>query len=91
MVELDPCKRLSTIKEQLLKDIIGEADPSEEEEFGRMIEQVLPDLEIKALELAARCREHGGSEELCDEAGIRKLFEDAYRELEKKYAECESG
>lgn len=89
MVELDPCKRLETIEKQILPSIVEKAGEEEFEDIRYLIDTVLPDLELRMIELAARCAEVGGSPELCDTRRIREMFRKAYDDIEERLLEKE--
>jgi hypothetical protein len=89
LVELDPCKRLETIQRQILPSIVHKAGEEEFEDIRYLIDTVLPDLELRTIELAARCAEIGGPPELCDIRRIKEMFRKAYDDIQKKLLEKE--
>jgi hypothetical protein len=87
MVIIEPCGRLRVILSQMVMDMVGTANPSNKKEYEHMMNVIIPNLEIRALELAGKCEALGECErEKCDTDLIKKFFEKASNALEKKYS-----
>jgi succinate dehydrogenase flavin-adding protein (antitoxin of CptAB toxin-antitoxin module) len=87
MVIMEPCGRLRVILSQMVKEMVGSANPSNKKEYEHMMNVTIPDLEKRAYGLAEKCEALGGCERgMCDIDVIKKFFEKTYDDLEKKYA-----
>ena len=87
MVTIDPCKRLMTIRTQLIPAMLTGAIENTCSDIKIAIEITLPALEEKCHVLAEKCMKRspdcGKDIELCNPENIRKVFSLTRERLEK--------
>ena len=93
MVTIDPCKRLKTIRTQLLPAMLTGAIENTSSDIKTAIEITLPSLEEKCRDLAEKCTKTspdcGKDIELCNSENIKKVFSLTKERLEKIWKERE--
>ena len=91
MVTIDPCKRLMTIRTQLIPAMLTGAIENTSSDIKIAIEITLPSLEEKCRDLAEKCTKTspdcGKDVELCNPENIRKVFSVTRERLEKIWKE----
>ncbi|MCZ7400808.1 MAG: hypothetical protein O8C61_01140 [Candidatus Methanoperedens sp.] len=91
MVTIDPCKRLMTIRTQLIPAMLTGAIENTSSDIKIAIEITLPSLEEKCRDLAEKCKKSspdcGKDVELCNPENIRKVFSLTKERLEKIWKE----
>ncbi len=91
MVTIDPCKRLKTIRTQLIPAILTSARENTTSDIKTAIELNLPSLEENCYKLAEKCGEKwpecGKDIELCNAENIKKIFAETRDKLEKIWIE----
>ncbi len=94
MVTIDPCKRLMTIKSQLIPAILTSARENTTSDIKKAIEINLPSLEENCYKLMERCEKKWpdcrNDIELCNPENIKKLFLETREKLEKIWIERDS-
>ncbi len=93
MVTIDPCKRLMTIRTQLIPAMLAGAIENTSSDIKIAIEITLPSLEEKCRDLAEKCTKRTPDcrkdIELCTPENIRKVFSLTKERLEKIWKERE--
>ena len=93
MVTIDPCKRLMTIRTQLIPAMLKGAIENTSSDIKIAIEITLPSLEEKCRDLAEKCTKKspdcGKDNELCNPENIKKVFSLTRERLEKIWKERE--
>ena len=87
-------KRLESIEHNVLPSMFMGVMIKNDQWFKKTLEETLPALEKKAINLASECREKGECDEdesLCDETRIRNLFKETRLKLEKEHLTRQSG
>jgi hypothetical protein len=78
MVTIDPCKRLMTIRTQLIPAMLKGAIENTSSDIKTAIEITLPSLEEKCRDLAAKCTKKspdcGKDIELCNPDNVKRVF-----------------
>ena len=94
MVTIDPCKRLMTIRTQLIPAMLTGAIENTCSDIKIAIEITLPALEEKCHELAEKCTKTspdcGKDIELCNPENIKRFFSLTKERLEKIWKEREN-
>ncbi|HEX7574950.1 MAG TPA: hypothetical protein VF360_01110 [Candidatus Methanoperedens sp.] len=93
MVTIDPCKRLMTIRTQLIPAMLTGAIENTSSDIKTAIEITLPSLEEKCRHLAEKCTKKspdcGKDIELCNPENIQKFFSLTRERLENIWKERE--
>jgi hypothetical protein len=93
MVTIDPCKRLMTIRTQLIPAMLTGAIENASSDIKTAIEITLPSLEEKCHNLAEKCMKEspdcGKDNELCNPENIKKVFSLTRERLENIWKERE--
>lgn len=93
MVTIDPCKRLMTIRTQLIPAMFTGAIENTSSDIKIAIELTLPSLEEKCHELAEKCTKRSPDcakdIELCNPENIKKVFSLARERLENIWKQRE--
>ncbi|MCX9083890.1 MAG: hypothetical protein OIN87_03710 [Candidatus Methanoperedens sp.] len=93
MVTIDPCKRLKTIRTQLIPAMLTGAIENTSSDIKTAIEITLPTLEEKCHDLAEKCTKQspgcGDEIELCNPEIVRKVFSLTKERLEMIWKERE--
>jgi hypothetical protein len=87
MVTIDPCKRLMTIRTQLIPAMLTGAIENTTSDIKTAIEITLPSLEEKCRDLAEKCTKNspdcGKDIELCNPDNVKRVFSLTKERLEK--------
>ena len=81
-------KRLESIESNILPSMFTGRIIKDENWLKKTLEETLPNLEKKAIELALECKAEGEcseNEQLCDETRIRELFKETRSKLENEF------
>jgi len=93
MVTIDPCKRLMTIRTQLIPAMLTGAIENTSSDIKTAIEITLPALEEKCHDLAEKCTKKspgcGKDIELCNPENIKKVFSLTRERLENIWKQRE--
>ena len=88
MAMISARKRLESIESNILPSMFTGRIIKDENWLNKTLEETLPNLEKKAIELALECKAEGEcseNEQLCDETRIRELFKETRSKLEKEF------
>ena len=88
MTTISARKRLESIESNVLPSMFAGRIIKDEKWLKKTLEETLPDLEKRAIELALECKAEGDcseGEKLCDETRIRELFKQTRLKLEKEF------
>ncbi|HIH43969.1 MAG TPA: hypothetical protein HA257_02445 [Candidatus Methanoperedenaceae archaeon] len=80
-----PEDRLLTIENEVFPSLFGGLLSKDDRWLDHLLNNLLPDLEKKALALAEECRESGESDDSCSEEKIKELFRDTRDKLGKEH------
>lgn len=80
-----PKSRLLAIENEVLPSLFGGVLSKDDRWLDHLMNNLIPELEKKALALAEECRKSGETDNSCDEEKIKELFRETKDKLRKEH------